>query len=196
MAKRSLKLPVGPIPDLLKWWKKAGVEGIIIGGLAVAIHTRARSTQDIDAVILLDESGWEKFLSTGKSFSFEGRYDNTLAFARESRVFLLRHAPTDTRIDLSIGALPFEEEALRRAIRVKYGRLSIPIATVEDLMIMKAVAGRDQDRMDIIRIIQDFENLDLEYIRGHLKNFATILDTPEVLTTVEHLLATSKRKGR
>lgn len=62
MAKtKSSELPLEPLHDLLAWWKQARVPGIIIGGLAVALHGRPRVTRDVDAVILLDEARWPGF---------------------------------------------------------------------------------------------------------------------------------------
>jgi predicted nucleotidyltransferase len=194
VPKSKSDLPLGPIPDLLKWWKKAGVKGFVIGGLAVAIHTRARSTKDVDAVILLDDDAWAEFLELGKSFSFFPRYSDALDFARRSRVFLLNHKPSKIDIDLAIGALPFEEEAIRRVQFVKVGRLSIPVATVEDLIIMKAVSNRPQDRSDIVQMLGEFRDIDRAYVRGHLSAFAAVLDEPGLSSMVDDLLVELKRE--
>jgi hypothetical protein len=51
--KKSAALPLEPLRDLLAWWKQARVRGMIIGGLAVSLLGRPRTTRDVDAVILL-----------------------------------------------------------------------------------------------------------------------------------------------
>src|SRR5581483_9368379 len=88
-------------------------------------------------------------LAGGRAFGFVPRVPDALTFAREARVLLLRHAPTGIDVDVALGSLPFEEEALRRARAVRVARVSVPLPTPEDLIIMKAVAHRERDLLDI-----------------------------------------------
>jgi predicted nucleotidyltransferase len=118
-----------------------------------------------------------------------------ITYAEQNRVFVLRHEKSGIDVDLSIGGLPFEIEAFRRARRVKINRLTIRIATVEDLIIMKAVANRRQDQSDIAQLMDDAESLDYEYIRFHLDDIAAILELPDLYTTIDGLLR-EHRKGR
>jgi hypothetical protein len=50
-----------------------------------------------------------------KEEGIEPRVDNAVGFARKNRVLLLKHTSTDTGIDISLGALPFEEEMVERS---------------------------------------------------------------------------------
>jgi hypothetical protein len=59
-----------------------------------------------------------------------------LAFARRSRVLLLRHEPSGIDLDVSIGALPFEEEMAARARRRRVGSVWVPLPAPEDLIVM------------------------------------------------------------
>ncbi|MGZ8810932.1 MAG: nucleotidyltransferase, partial [Thermoanaerobaculia bacterium] len=52
-----------------------------------------------------------------------------------------------------LGALPFEEEIIERSTWIDVGGLKILVASAEDLVIMKAVAGRGRDVVDIENII-------------------------------------------
>ena len=116
MAKSlPIELPLGPIPDLLTWWRKSKVKALIIGGLAVAIHSRARSTKDVDAVVMLGSRNWTEFLEEGAEFSFRTRVPDPITYAEQNRVFVLRHEKSGIDVDLSIGGLPFEIEAFRRS---------------------------------------------------------------------------------
>jgi hypothetical protein len=63
----------------------------------------------------------------------------------------------------------------------------------EDLIILKAVAQRPQDLLDIEGIIKSQKNLNKRYILKHLEEFSYILDMPEIYQTVKKLL--SKRKS-
>ena len=143
MAKLAHDLPLDPLRDLLAWWRKSRVQGFIIGGLAVGLLGRPRTTQDVDATIFIDEPQWPTFLEKGRDFfTFQSRIVDPLPFARQNRVFLLHHGRSGFDVDLSLGALPFELEALARVQKKKVGRLSVPVPTYEDLIVMKAVANR------------------------------------------------------
>jgi hypothetical protein len=59
-----------------------------------------------------------------------------------------------TDIDLALGALPFEERAVGRASDFEfYPGLILRTCSAEDLMVMKAFAGREQDWGDVKSII-------------------------------------------
>ena len=192
MAKEKLKLPTKPLPDLLAWWRKAKVPGVIIGGLAIAYRGNPRTTRDVDAIIFLDDNRLVDFLEQGESFSFKPRIPDPIAFARESRVLLLRHGKSQIDIDLSLGGPMFEPQILERAQNVKVGKLTLPIATVEDLLVLKAVANRHIDRVDIAGLLEFNDDVDIGYVRRHLANFAALLEMPEILDDFEQMLGDRK----
>ena len=128
MAKRAnVKLPVAPLADLMNWWQSQSVPGLIIGGLAVALLGRPRVTRDIDALVWLAEDCWPDFMKAGIGFGFVPRQIDALAFAREARVLLLSHQPTGIDLDIAFGCLPFEQEAVARAIVREIAGVSVPL---------------------------------------------------------------------
>jgi len=58
---------------------------------------------------------------------------------------------------------------------------------------MKAVAGRPRDMMDIENVISANPDLDVERIRRWVREFAAVLDMPEIHSNLEVLL---KRRPR
>ena len=70
------------------------------------------------------------------------RISDPIEFALKSRVLLLKHNQTKIDIDISLGALPFEQEMIERAIEFTTPELTVQVATPEDLIITKAVAHR------------------------------------------------------
>ena len=65
----------------------------------------------------------------------------------------LRHRTTGIRVDLAIGMSGFERDSIDRATRITVGEASVPVAAAEDLLVMKALAGRPQDDADIRGLI-------------------------------------------
>ncbi len=83
-------------------------------------------------------------------------------------------------IDISLGALPFEQEMVARSEVYQLESLEIRLPTPEDLIIMKAVAHRPKDLLDIQGILRSHPNLDRRRIRKWVTQFAELLEMPEV----------------
>lgn len=173
---------------LMRWLRATRVEGVVIGGVAVSLLAEPRMTKDVDAVVWLEGSQWERFLNSGKKHGFVPRYDAPLEFARQNRILLLTHQPTKTDVDLSLGGLPFEREAIDRAISIRLGRATIKLASPEDLMVMKAVASRPRDLADIESLLNSFPKADLKRVRHWTSEFAAVLEAPEINDDLERLL--------
>ncbi len=83
-----------------------------------------------------------------------------------------------------MGALDFEESATRRAKPVEvHPGLSLRFCTAEDLIVMKAFAGRTQEWMDVRMTIvrQGKTRLDWDYIFTQLRPLAEAKEAPEIL---------------
>lgn len=186
--KAKLVLPVAPLPDLVGWWQSQDVRGLVIGGLAVALLGRPRVTRDVDALVWLAEDRWAAFLDAGRAFGFLPRQPDALAFAREARVLLVRHQPTGIDVDVALGCLPFEEEAVARATVVQVAGVSVPLPTPEDLVIMKAVAHRERDLLDIEGLVAAHPDLDVRRVRRWVRAFADALETPELYNDLQQRL--------
>lgn len=189
--------PIAPLlaalKDLVRWTEDQGVPAVVIGGVAAGILGRPRVTHDVDALVRLDHSRWEAFLAAGARFGFVPRVNDALAFAERVRVLLVRHQPSSVEVDVSFAALPFEDEMIARARRLDMYGMSLAVSTPEDLIIMKAVAGRGRDHADIESVRDAHPNLDLKRIRHWVKEFSAALERPEIVTDLERILR-PKRK--
>lgn len=177
---------------LERWLESDGIPHVFIGGIAVGLVGKPRTTRDIDGIVLLGSAPFEGFLGRAAAAGFPARIENAGAFARLNRVFLLRHERTGVDVDLSAGALPFEEEVVQRARIVTVSRLEIPVATPEDLVILKAIAGRPQDIADIATN----RRLDRKRVRSLTALFAEALDTPDILQGLDRLLDAARSVPR
>jgi hypothetical protein len=186
--KANPDLPVAPLPDLVRWWQSERTPAVVIGGLAVALLGRPRVTRDIDALVLLPEADWPAFLAAAAPFDLQPRDPDPLTFARQSRTLLLRHQPTGIDVDITFGNLPFEEEAVARAKKVRVGGVSVPLPTPEDLVILKAIAHRERDLLDVEGLLVAYPKLDTARVRQWVRKFADALDMPEIYEDLEKLL--------
>lgn len=157
-----------------------GQPAMIIGGIAVIARGVPRQTIDIDATVAAADLDLDEVLVTLAAHHITPRIENARAFARERQVLLLRHAPTGTPLEVSLAWLPFEMEALARATVVDFGGVRVPVATAEDLIVLKAVAWRDRDRGDIERLLLlHASEVDLDRVRALVAEFAAAIDEPE-----------------
>ncbi|MBN2553283.1 MAG: hypothetical protein JXB06_10970 [Spirochaetales bacterium] len=171
-----------PLQALLEVLDRQRIPHVIIGGLAVSQLAAARLTADIDVLTYLsDDDRIPELIEAAASVGFSLRLRDAEAFARRNRVLLLMHDPTRIPVDISLGLLPFEREVIERSSRVSAGRLQLPLPTVEDLVILKAVAHRSVDLQDIGRLVEAHPGLDRKRIERIVGEFADALQMPEIL---------------
>ncbi|MGC2434025.1 MAG: hypothetical protein WA433_09605 [Desulfobaccales bacterium] len=181
---------------LTAWLQAEQVRGVVIGGVAASLWGRPRLTRDVDALVLLEEGRWGDFLAAGAGHGFLPRRDGALAFARETRVLLMRHGESGIDLDLVFGSLPFEKEAAIRAKWVDLGGVAIPLSSPEDLIVMKAVAHRPRDLEDIAAILAAQPELNVRRVRRWLREFSGALAMPEILNDLEALLSQRRKRPR
>lgn len=179
---------IEPLIDLQKLLDRYGERGVIIGGIASGLIGRPRSTVDLDAMFLASIKDAPKILELAGEVGIEPRIDNVTEFAKKSRVLLLRHTKSGVNIDISLGILPFEEEVVKRGVRHDAGVLTIRLPTPEDLIILKAVAHRAKDLEDIREVVANNPNLDHRRIERWVKEFAELMETPELWGQIEKIL--------
>ncbi len=183
----SLQTFVEPLTALQRLLDRFGERGVIIGGIATGFLGKPRFTVDLDAMFLASTNDIPKILELAKEEGIEARTDGVVEFAKKSRVLLLRHAASGASIDISLGVLPFEEEVVARSKVHDAGMLSIRLPTPEDFIIMKAIAHRPKDLIDIQSIIDAHPNLDVARIRYWVKSFADVLETSSLWTDIQDM---------
>ncbi len=197
MSKIETLVPLlSVLRDLVAWLKAKRVQGLIIGGVAASILGRPRVTRDVDALVLIDEKGWNRFLTAGTEFGFVARVTHPLDFARKAKVLLVRHKPSVIDVYDTFGALPFEKEAITNAVWVNIRGIRLPLPTAEDLIIMKAVAHRPRDLADIESIMDAHQKLNLRKIRRWVREFSTVVEIPEIFNDLEKILVRGRKQKR
>ena len=139
--------------------------------------------------------GFYDLESSAVEHAIEPRISDALEFARSSRVLLLVHRPSGIPIDIALAALPFEEKAIRSAVERTIGDLHVPLPTVEDLIIMKAIAQRPKDALDIAALVEANPQIDVAGVTSVVREFAEALELPSLLDDLVHLLPSQKEPG-
>ena len=149
-------------------------------------------TQDADLTVLAP-FGTEEAVVDALLQRFAARMPAARQHALDYRVLLLT-ASNGVSLDISLAALPFEEEVLQRASRwreVDNGWLVT--CSAEDLVIYKLVAARGQDLVDVAAIVhRQGHRLEIERIRRWGAQFAEAKEDPDLLRPFEDALRDAK----
>lgn len=124
----------------------------IIGGMTVIRWGQPRATQDVD-ISLLAGFGREEEFTDCLLGQFAARIPDAREFALETRTVLCQ-AANGVALDIILAGFPFEEQVIARASPFAYAPDAVLMtASAEDLIVLKAFAGRDQDWADARGII-------------------------------------------
>jgi len=167
--------------DLQRFFDEKSWKFCLVGGLAAIRWGEPRATRDIDIAVLV-EFGSEPGVVDAMLAVFATRLAKAEArqFALDNRVLLLR-SNSGIPVDVALAALPFEVEMFERAVVAPVIEgTKVPVATAEDVIVMKTVAGRPGDWQDIENIIaRQRDTLDWGYIHLHLEPLLESLEVPE-----------------
>lgn len=179
---------LSPITAVQKLIEHFDNQGIVIGGVAASILGKPRLTADADAMLLLSIEDIPELVELAAQVGLTPRLPDVVEFAQRSRVVLLEHQATGINVDISLGLLPFEIEAVERSQTLQIGTIKVRLPTPEDLIILKAVAHRPKDLLDIAAIVAANPNLDKHRVAFWVSQFADLLETPELWLEVKKLL--------
>jgi hypothetical protein len=141
---------------LLRRLAEAGVDYLVIGGVAVAAQGYGRSTKDLDIVYAMNAANLERLggVLVGLGARLRGISED-VPFVPDART--LKRTAILT-LDTPLGGIDLlvdphgadRYEAMReRADVVDLDGIELRIASLEDLLSMKRAAGRPQDIADI-----------------------------------------------
>lgn len=138
--------------------------------------------------VFCDGQGWRSCFIGGLLAAYRGRIQDAREFARRHRVVLLR-TPDGVGIDVSLGALPFEERVISRATLFSFGpQLDLRTCSAEDLIVLKLFASRPLDLRDAEGVaVRQHDQLDWLYIEEQLRPLAEIKEEPAILSTLSRL---------
>jgi hypothetical protein len=181
MPERIASSLLVPLADLGEWLAAIPANAIIVDGIAVSLLSRPRFTQDIDALVILADAEWERAITIAAAHGIVPRIGNALEFAQRARVLLLTHSASAIDIDIIFGGLPFEHRAVAQARVHEVQGVPVKLPRIEDLLIMKAVAHRPQDMLDVDALLEAHPATDLEPVRQWIREFATAAAMSELL---------------
>jgi hypothetical protein len=148
--------------NLLATLSSAKIDYVLVGGLAVALHGYLRLTMAVDVVLALNDKNLAKFVDCAKSANLKPVLPIPIDSLRDAALidqwhrekgmlaFALRGPDMmATVIDVLVRPVVSFDELKRNAVTKRIGPLSIPVASIDDLIRLKTGTGRSKNVLDI-----------------------------------------------
>lgn len=148
--------------DVLTEFYKEEIRYLIVGGVSVNLHGVPRVTQDIDFILAPDEENILKVMKILRNLEYIPTLpvdpkgltvpsQVTQWINEKNMIAFSFHHKTDNYkvIDIVISHNLDFEQAYRNVIIKQVGDINIYVATIDDIIKMKQITGREQDRSDI-----------------------------------------------
>lgn len=137
--------------------------GAVIGGLAIIARVKARSTDDLDVVIAAPPSDVTRILEVARRHGYRWDESHVPDFVEMG---LMRLAGESYGLDVILADSDLLAAVVARATPVSFEETVLPVATLEDLVLLKLDANRPIDIDDVLSIKDAFgAALDYVYLR-------------------------------
>lgn len=140
--------------EFLRLLNKHKARYCIIGAFALAFHSRPRYTKDIDILIEASRDNAKRVLKALDEFGF-GSLDLTDEdLIEEGNIIQLGYEPVRIDILTSIKGIDFSD-VWRKRVSGPYGQLTVYYIDRQNLIKLKEISGRIQDKADLELLTSD-----------------------------------------
>lgn len=145
----------------------------LAGGWAVSIIGTARTTIDIDILIILNDDMKKQVISILEdSFILIQSHEKEMKFRTLSiwrNIVSIQKKGDLFIIDFLMADTDYLKSIVERKIEIDYEGITIPVITVEDLLILKLSSFRKQDQVDIENLLHSSSPIDWKYLENTIK---------------------------
>ena len=165
------------LTDVCDLLSKSHIRFALVSGIVASLRGRLRATEDVDFVLLTDVEGALELANSLGATPFQPLFPEFEKVVRSAYILALEHQPTGVPIDLAIGASGFEQQIVNRAQLITIANTKVHVATAEDLILMKILAGRPQDDQDIAGMIAvQGSSIDWAYCESVAQQLAEVME--------------------
>jgi len=147
---------------------------MIVGAQAVMIHGEPRFTQDIDITLGVDTDQKEEIIKIARKLGLEPVPYMTDDFINRNALLTVEDKDRRIEVDFIFSFMPYERQAIGRAVKITFEDTYVRFASVEDTIIHKLFAGRPRDIEDVKGIVAQQTKLDKKYLDRWLREFSEI----------------------
>ncbi len=146
--------------DLARTLDDLGVHWYLFGAQAALLRGSRRLTADVDVTVFLGATRTAQLVSALAARGLPLRVPADDDFVARTRVLPVAHAATHMPVDVVLGTPGIEEHFLARAEVLLVGTTKVPTPLAEDLVVMKLLAGRENDLEDAKALVKAGASLD------------------------------------
>ena len=166
---------------------RSGLDAALIGGHAANAWDDPRYTKDFDLTVEAVASEISAFVAELEAAGFRiTRLQDRKGPSGPEFVRMVKDSTGDI-VEFQGAQTPYQELVLKRALRPP-GYL-IPVATREDIIVLKLIANRSIDRVDIERIVNAATEIDWAYV----EHWAEIWAAGDALHDIREALGRASR---
>lgn len=133
---------------MLSAFEKRGVRYLVVGGHAVSLHARPRSTKDLDLWLDAPVANVARACVALAEFGLPATLVDELRAARPDEIVWIGRPPARVDFLLALPGVTFTA-AWSRRVMVDLDGVAVPVIGREDLIANKVAVGRPQDRRDV-----------------------------------------------
>ena len=137
--------------DMVECLVREGVDFMLVGGYAVALHGWPRTTFDIDFWIMANPENAKAVMRAITSFGAPLMGLTEADFHRPGMVFQIGTEPQRIDIISAVDGLDYADASLR-AVTMNVDGLEIKVVSLDDLIVNKRASGRPKDIADAVML--------------------------------------------
>lgn len=139
------------LSDVLRHLERNDVRAVLMGAAAMPVYGVARATHDSDVITVdrkvLSRDFWTALENADVDVRRGDPFDPLAGVVRLKR-------PRERQVDVVVGKYIFIRDVIERAEVRVIGGVSLPVARLADLILLKLFAGGPQDAWDIGRLLE------------------------------------------
>ncbi|MBX3271373.1 MAG: hypothetical protein KF729_13995 [Sandaracinaceae bacterium] len=174
----------------------AGARWFVFGAQAAILRGVVRRTEDVDFTVDLGDATTRELIDALAREGLHLRVVDAEEFIAATRVLPLRHRASAVPVDVVLAGSGLEDGFFERLETVLVGATPIQIPSLEDLVVMKTLAGRPLDDEDVVALLVANPAHDAEAIRRMLEELQRALDTNDLVPRFDASAARARRAAR